>query len=279
MMDDVDLVNVEWLFEKEMEQVIGLIFQVRNVLGAGRSEEIYHQALVNALTKAGIPTQSKPRRSLIHRGTEIHIFEPDIIVWGKIILELKVLLDYKKRAFPLAHQAQVLRYLKFFGCEVGALINFAHSSVGIRRMIFEESPVEFEEKYERMMPYVNEADKAILRQVLTHIKRIAHQYGLGYPESVYRKLIAVELAYQGIACVSDICVPATYAGEKIGTQETPFMLIENRFLLYVRALMDGTPAHDFLTTRTFLDELGLKVGWVVNFGHHKVYIQATAVKI
>lgn len=203
MIDYVDTVKEEWLYEKEMEKVIGLIFQVRNVLGAGRSEEIYHQALVN----------------------------------------------------------------------------FAHSKVGIRRMIFEERPVEFEEKYARMIPYINEADKAILRQVLTHIKRIARQYGLGYPESLYRKLIAAELAYQGISCTSDIRVPATYEGEKIGTQATPFILIENRFLLHVRALIEGTTTHDFLTTRTFLAELGLKIGWVVNFGRSKVYIQATAVRM
>lgn len=274
----LDLVNEEWLYEKEMEVVIGLIFQVRNALGAGRSEEIYHRALVKALTKAGIPTQSKPRRALIHRGVEIHVFEPDIIVWDKIILELKVLLNYKKREFPLVNQAQILRYLKFYGFELGALINFAHSKVGIRRMIFEESPVEFEEKYERMMPHVNEADKAILRQVLTQIKRLARQYGLGYPETLYRKLIAVEMTHQGISCVSDIHVPATFEGEEIGTQATPFILIEDRFLLHVRALMDGTTTYDFLTTRTFLAELGLKVGWVVNYGRNKVHIQATAVK-
>ncbi len=279
MIDYVDTVKEEWLYEKEMEKVIGLIFQVRNVLGAGRSEEIYHQALVKALTKAEIPIQSKPRNALIHRGVELHVFEPDIIVWDKIILELKVLLNYKKRAFPLASQAQILHYLKFYHFELGALVNFAHSKVGIRRMIFEERLVEFEEKYARMIPYINEADKAILRQVLTHIKRIARQYGLGYPESLYRKLIAAELAYQGISCTSDIRVPATYEGEKIGTQATPFILIENRFLLHVRALIEGTTTHDFLTTRTFLAELGLKIGWVVNFGRSKVYIQATAVRM
>ncbi|MCA9948814.1 MAG: GxxExxY protein [Anaerolineales bacterium] len=174
--------------------------------------------------------------------------------------------------------AQILRYLKFYGFELGALINFAHSKVGIRRMIFEESPIDFEEKFERMMPYVNEEDKVILRQVLTHIKRIARQYGLGYHESLYRKLIAVELTHHGISCGYDIHVPATYEGEKLGTQATPFMLVENRFLLHVRALIDGTTAHDFLTMRTFLAELGLKVGWIINFGRNKVYIQATAVK-
>ena len=63
MIDYIATVKEDWLFEQEMKQVIGLIFQVRNTLGAGRSEEIYHRALVKALTKAEIPTQSKPRRA------------------------------------------------------------------------------------------------------------------------------------------------------------------------------------------------------------------------
>lgn len=31
-----------WLYEHEMEQIIELVFKVRNEMGAGWSEEIYH---------------------------------------------------------------------------------------------------------------------------------------------------------------------------------------------------------------------------------------------
>lgn len=268
----------DWLYEKEMEQVIGLSHQVRNVLRAGRSEEVYHQAFVTAFAKAGVPFQSKPRRALLHKGVEIHVFEPDIIVWDKIILELKVLRGHRNRNFPIENQAQLLRYLKFYSMKLGALFNFAHSKVGFRRMIFQERNVLFDQDFERMKPYVNESDKQLLRRVLQHIKRMARQYGLGYPETIYRKLIAVELAHDGIKCIGDIHVPATYEGEEVATQATTFMLIEDRFLLHVRAVTNGTPTFDFLTMRTFLEELGLKVGWVVNFGRNKVQIEATSVK-
>lgn len=267
-----------WLYEKEMEQVIGQIFQVRNALGAGRSEEIYHQALVHALIKEGIPTLSKPRRTLIHREVVIHTFEPDVIIWDKIILELKVLLKYKEKEFPIENQAQLLRYLKFFDMELGALINFAHPKVGLSRIIYEESKIVFDENFDRMLPFVNKNDKQILREVLKNIRQLAHEYGVGYPEEVYRKLIAVELRHQGIKCTSDIHVPGTFEGIKIGIQPTPLMLIEDRFLLHVRALINGIAKHDFLTMRTFLSELGLKVGWVVNFGRKAVHIQATATR-
>lgn len=277
-MRKVEWVDEGWLYDEEMGQAIGLIFQVRNDLGTGRSEEIYHQALVKLLRKNDIPTQSKPRLPLLHRGVEIHTFEPDIIVWNKIILELKVLQNYKRKEFPTQNQAQILQYLKAYGMKLGVLVNFAHPKVGLRRMIYEEREIRFEENYERMLPYINEEDKQLLRRVLRHIKRIGHEYGIGYPETVYRKLLAIELNHVGIKCVSDIHIPATFEGEEIGTQATPFMLVEDRFLLHVRALIDGVRAHDYLMTRTFLDELRLKVGWVINFGRDAIHIQATATK-
>ena len=62
----------------------GLIFKVRNELKGGWSEEIYHQALAHVLEENGIPFVSKPRHPFLHRGVEVHLFEPDFIVWDKI---------------------------------------------------------------------------------------------------------------------------------------------------------------------------------------------------
>lgn len=40
------------------------IFAVRNELGAGWSEFVYHEALARSLDVAGIPVQSQPHRQL-----------------------------------------------------------------------------------------------------------------------------------------------------------------------------------------------------------------------
>ncbi len=268
----------KWLYEKEMEQVIGLTFKVRNEMGMGWSEEIYHQALAYLTEKCGIPMRSKPRRTLIHRGVEIHTFEPDLIVWDKIILELKVLFDYRGRRFPTINQAQLIHYLKFYEMKLGVLFNFAHPQVGIMRMLYEEPDLEIKADYVRMLPHVTESEKQILREVQRHIKRLTRQYGLGYPEGLYRKLIAVELAYQNIPCVSDLNIPAAFEDYRIGTQSTRYMLIADRFLLHVRSSLEGISTRDFVKTRTYLKTLGLKVGWVVNFGRNQLQIHATAAK-
>lgn len=268
----------KWLYQKEMEQVLGLTFKVRNEMGAGWSEEIFHQALVYLTQKNGIPTQSKPRHSLIHRGVEIHMFEPDIIIWDKIILELKVLIEYQGRKFPSSNQAQLFHYLKFHEMSLGVLMNFAHSRVGIMRMLYDPPSLEIEEDYERMLPHVQEIDKQHLREVQRHIKMLGKQYGLGYPETLYRKLIAVELGYQNIPCINDLNVAAMFENHRLGMQTIPYLLVADRFLLHVRSSLNGIPAHDFIKMRTFLEVLGLKVGWIVNFGRNKLQIQATVTK-
>lgn len=268
----------EALYQEELAPVIGLIYQVRNELGAGRSEEIYHQALVSALTETGIPFESKPRRTLLHRDVSIQTFEPDLIIYDKIILELKVLKDYKQRNFPPYSQQQLLRYLKFYQFKLGLLVNFAHSKVGLCRMIFEETHSEFDEEYSRMIDHTSSEDKLLLRQIRAHIKRIGDQYGYGYSHETYQKIISVEMAHHNIDCVCDLKIPATFQGKVVGSQSTTFMKIGGKFLFNVRALIDGLTPHDFLTTRTFLSELGLKVGWVVNFGRDNITIRATATK-
>ncbi len=273
-----NLLENEWLYKDELEPIIGLVFKVRNEMGAGRSEEIYHQALVSALTKGEFAYVSKPRQTLYHRESAIHTFEPDLIVLDKVILELKVLKDYRSRNFPTYNQQQLLRYLKFNQFSLGLLINFAHSKVGICRMIYQGGSIGFDEDYSRMLPYVNAKEKTLLREVLKLIKQIGRQYGYGYSDEVYQKLIAIELTHHGIECICDLHIPATFQGELVGSQATAFMLIENKFLLNVRGLIEGFTPHDFLTTRTFLRELNLKVGWLVNFGRDNITIRATATK-
>lgn len=267
-----------WLYKNETEQLIGLTYEVRNELGGGWSEEIYHQALVYLAKKHSIPCQSKPRDTLKHRDIEIHTFEPDIIFWEKIIFELKVLLDYRGREFPAVNQAQLFQYLRFHKMQVGVLVNFAHSKVGICRLFHKPSDWEIEVDFDPMKPYVNDNDKQILREVYQHIQKLATQYGLGYSEVLYRKLIAAELHYQNIPCVSDLQIPAMYEDHVLGQQDTPCLLVADKFILHVRASLNGIPTHDYIRVRTYLKALGLSVGWLINFGRSSLQIFATTVK-
>ena len=266
------------LHEKESERVLGLIFDVRNQMKGGWGEEIYHQALVARLLDEGVPTLSKPRRTLVHRGVDLYTFEPDIIVWEKIILELKVLPTLKNNMFPTANEAQIIWYLKRFEKELGILVNFAHPKVGIKRMAYQPREMTIAENYDRIKQHLSNVDRDVLVEIRRHILRLARFYGTGYPEIVYRQMIALEFGHQGIDCISEVNIPARWREKDIGTQVTQHLLVDNRFLLLVRANLDLPPAYDYLRTRTYLKALGLKMGLVINFGRSQLQIHSTAVK-
>lgn len=265
----------EYLHERESEFVIGRIFEVRNRLGGGWGEEVYHQALVRHLTNNDVPTVSKPREVLLHRNNEIQTFIPDIIVWDKIILELKVLPDFKRNQFPSAHQGQLIHYLKKFKKNLGLLVNFAHSKVGIKRMILEKTSSDIVENYDRIKIYLQHEDREILIKIRKAILRIAHGIGIGYKEDIYRKIIGLELEAVGISCVSEVVIPATWEDEVIYNQSTHHLLVAGRFLLLIRANLERPTTFDYIKTRSYLTALGLKSGLIVNFGRNTVQIFGT----
>ena len=257
-------------YEKQTNQLRGLIYEIRNELKAGWSENIYHQALVQLLEDNHIPVLSKPRCSLSHRNVEVHIFEPDLLVWDTIILELKAL-PYQTK-FMGEHYAQIIHYLKFFGRDLGLLVNFGPAQVKIKRVLWDEPKFDLSEDYDRIKPNMADKDKECMRQIRHHILEIAHQYGLGYPETVYRKIIAIELAHHSLPCTTDFEVPARRNGTILDYHKTPLLLIADNYLVHIRSLLDYPTEYDFTRTKTYLTSLGLKFGLVVNFGRKQLQI-------
>lgn len=269
--------SMKLLYAEESRLITGVIFEVRNEMGGGWSEEIYHRALVENLRSHGIAFASKPRLPLMHHGVCIYRFEPDIVVWNKIVLELKVLPKFKGKEFPSICDAQTFHYLKRTGNILGILVNFAHAKVGMKRLAFQPPQLTFVEDYERIADLCSEEDKVVLRQVRQHILAIGKQYGTGYPETIYRRIIQVELEHRGIGCVGDVEVPADWKGKLIGIQSTQHLLVADRFLVLVRAVSSSPPTLDYIKTRTYLSNIGLKVGLVVNFSRNVLQIYGTTV--
>jgi GxxExxY protein len=256
--------------EEKTAVLRSLIFKVRNELKGGWSEEIYHQALAHTLRDADIPFISKPRRPFTHHGVELHLFEPDLIVWDSIILELKAL-PYQKE-FTGEHYAQIIPYLKFWQKDLGLLINFGPSRVPIKRVIWDESELELSEEYSAIKPHLSPQDKLFLRQVRQRIIELAHQYGLGYPETIYRKLAAIEMERQNLKCVSDISVTPQWNNRKLPRHLTPYLQIGDNYLVHIRSLLLYPPAPDFQAMKTYLEHLGLQFGLMVNFGQRELQI-------
>jgi GxxExxY protein len=107
------------LYEDLSREIIGCCFEVSNELGIGFFEEVYEKALMVALRQKGLKAERQVELDVNFRGEKVGTFFADIIVEGKIILELKAV-----TALNNAHKAQILNYLKASNLEVGLLINF-----------------------------------------------------------------------------------------------------------------------------------------------------------
>ncbi len=257
-------------YEEKTYKLRGLIYQVRNKLKAGWSEEVYHQALLSLLTENGIPALSKPRQMFRHRGKDVHLFEADLIVWDEIILELKMLPF--QTGFSGENYAQIIQYLKFYDKTLGLLVNFAKAKVDIKRVVLDKKESSVCEDYTLIKSYLSDIDRTYLRQIRYCLLNIHEQYGLGYPESVYRKILAIDLTHHQIPCATDLNIPVEWAAGKFISQETPHILVAEQYLVHIRSMLDYPTSYDFTRTRTYLETLGLRFGFVVNFGKTELQI-------
>jgi GxxExxY protein len=95
----------ELICEQLTEKVIGVFYDVYNVLGHGFLESVYHNAMVLALKQTGLEVESKPKIPVYFRGELVGDFEADIVVESKLLLELKAARELDPNAQLLARDA------------------------------------------------------------------------------------------------------------------------------------------------------------------------------
>jgi len=111
-------------------RVQGLLRNVYYSLGPGFREQTYQRAVIRALQKQAIPFETEKTIDIIYDGEVIDQYRLDLVVEGRIILELKAVDELHPR-----HEAQLLSYLKASGLRLGLLVNFGTNKLQIRRKV------------------------------------------------------------------------------------------------------------------------------------------------
>jgi GxxExxY protein len=112
------------LYAELSYKIMGIAFEVHNQLGPGFGEDIYEAAMLMDLALEGIPVEQQKTFEVKYRGVVIGKYRADLIVDGKIILELKAV-----SAINDLFKQQLLSYLKATGYRLGILINFGSKRV------------------------------------------------------------------------------------------------------------------------------------------------------
>ena len=118
--------------EELTECVISAAFEVHNHLGGGFLEAIYEEALGIELGMRGIHYERQVEIPLFYKSMEVGKHRLDLLVENSLVVELKTV-----RAFENVHFAIVKSYLKAANLKHGLLLNFAKSSVEVKRVIFD----------------------------------------------------------------------------------------------------------------------------------------------
>ena len=113
------------------QQLIGSAFEVHNILGFGFLEKVYQRALQVKLQLRGVKAELEPKIQVQFKGAVVGDYVADLLVDGKIIVELKT--DATYQSF---HEAQLLNELRGTGIKLGYLINFGREKVEYKRMVF-----------------------------------------------------------------------------------------------------------------------------------------------
>jgi GxxExxY protein len=121
--------NADFLYKEETDAIIGSSYAVLNELGHGFHEKPYENSLVVEFGHRGIVFSQQPRYPIIYRGVQVSEYVPDLIVFGKIIVDTKVI----DRITDL-EVGQMLNYLKITGLAVGLILNFKNPKLEFRRV-------------------------------------------------------------------------------------------------------------------------------------------------
>jgi len=101
-------------------KVIGAAIEVHKALGPGLLESAYEECLCHEFKLRHFPFERQKELPIEYKGMKLDCgYRLDIVVWSRIILELKSCSELQ----PI-HEAQLLTYLKLTGLKVGLLINF-----------------------------------------------------------------------------------------------------------------------------------------------------------
>jgi len=124
--------NEQYLHSEITQKVIGCAYEVHRFLGCGFQEIIYQRALALELEKARLSFAREQEIPIYYKEykEEIGTRRADFVVENKVLVELKAI-----ETLDNLQVVQILNYLRIYGFEVGLLINFGNTTLGLKRMV------------------------------------------------------------------------------------------------------------------------------------------------
>lgn len=109
--------------------------KVHSTLGNGFQEVIYQRALAIEMRKHNLEFEREMEMTILYEGEEIGTKRVDFFVFGKIMVELKAIIELND-----SNLNQCRNYLEAYNLPVGLLINFGSNSLQYKRIYNAKHP-------------------------------------------------------------------------------------------------------------------------------------------
>jgi GxxExxY protein len=120
----------ELIFGEEAYAIISCALEVLNGIGHGLYEKPYENALAVEFSHRGIPYEQQRIFPVTWRNTQVGLFIPDLIAYGKIVIDAKTsdrITDHER--------GQMLNYLRITHLPLGLIINFKKPKLEWERIV------------------------------------------------------------------------------------------------------------------------------------------------
>ena len=117
-------------FKAESQQIVGSAMEVLNEIGHGFHEKPYENALVIKFRLRGIDCLQQKPFEILYKNEKVGDYIPDLIVYGKIVVDTKVIEKITDREI-----GQMMNYLKVTGLRLGYILNFNQARLEWKRVI------------------------------------------------------------------------------------------------------------------------------------------------
>lgn len=123
-MEQPDIITADQL----ITEIIECAKRIRRQLGPGFLEKVYKNAMVVELRKLKLNFETEKLIQVLYDEIVVGEYRTDIIVEGKLILELKATQD-----LSIANEVQLVNYLTSTQIDDGLLINFGSDKLQFKR--------------------------------------------------------------------------------------------------------------------------------------------------
>ena len=120
----------ELILKDEVYAIISCALEIINGIGHGLHEKPYENSLAVEFRHRGIFFEQQRSFPVVWRDTRVGEFIPDLIVYGKIVIDTKTI----DRITDI-ERGQMLNYLRITGLPVGLIINFKKPKLEWERIV------------------------------------------------------------------------------------------------------------------------------------------------